>query len=303
MQKFDWNDLRYLLALERTGSLSGAGHALNTSETTVSRRLKALERALDTRLVMRHGTAPYQLTDAARQMVERIDVMEREALAIADQARQAKAEVYGVVRITTVPLLMTHIVVPALRSLRESYPEITLELGADERNLSLSKREADIAIRFARPRDGGRSLLIQKLGDLRFAVFRSTKEEAVTEWISYDDAHAHLPQAQWIAVQNSDAKIKVSDAQTAMEVAARGLGQTLLPVQLGLSDPRLKPVDEEFGRALPVRDVWLVSHKDQQDRPAIKAVKAWLSGLRWNGGLRPLAPHARAQATAPRSRA
>ena len=83
---------------------------------------------------------------------------------------------------------------PNLRSLSEKFPQITLELVPQSTNADLSKREADLAVRFARPTEGGLRTKSQKLGTLKFKVYvpRSVPQEASTSlgWITYGDTYS-----------------------------------------------------------------------------------------------------------------
>ena len=79
---FDWNDLRHLLAVARHGSTLAAAKALQVNQSTVQRRLVALERVLDCSLVERHPTG-YRLTEIGQQLRARAERVEQEAIAIA----------------------------------------------------------------------------------------------------------------------------------------------------------------------------------------------------------------------------
>ena len=191
-------------------------------------------------------------------------------------------------RISSVPIIVNRVLVPNLAPLHAAHPELQIELVPSAQNLDLSKREADLALRFARPAEGGLRTKAKKLGVLRFAPYGPSTQPQATSlpWITYDDASATLPQARWLetVLQKAGgrpAPLTVSDVETALEAVAHGLGQSLLPVMIAERDDRLERVPDPPTLACPARDVWLLSHLDQSARPSIEAVKDWLARLSW----------------------
>ncbi len=290
MQDHDWNDLKYVLALHRTGRLSLAGNATDVSETTVARRIKALEAKLGVVLFVRGELGIFEATDAGLQAVERAEIVEQENHVLREAVGRLTTGPTGVVRISSVPVIVNRILVPRLGSLRELHPGLTVELVPESRNLDLSKREADLAIRFSRPNTGGLQTKARKIGELRFAVFGpanvSLNELDRLPWIGYDDTHRSLPQAKWLrAVSDRLAPsldiLRVADLETALEAVVGGLGRTILPDIVGRADARLKILPLAGHPAPPVREVWLLSHADQTARASVGAAKEWLSDLDW----------------------
>jgi DNA-binding transcriptional LysR family regulator len=152
----------------------------------------------------------------------------------------------GSVKLTSVPIAANRLLVPAIGKLLDKHPALQLELIPDSRDLSLSRREADLAIRLARPPTGGASVKARRIGTLQYSVYAarscSFKAAAGLPWITYDDSLAHLPQAKWIAKAASGSakdtyRLRVHDAETAMESVLAGLGKTLLPTVIGAREP------------------------------------------------------------------
>jgi len=290
MQDHDWNDLRYALALHRAGTLAGASRLVGVNETTVARRLKCLTRILQTDLFVRNNAGRYEVTELGRDVIERAEVIECENASISETISKLKSRLVGVVRITSVPIIANRILVPRLHHFRESNPGLTIELVPDARNLNLSKREADLAVRFARPETGGLRIKARKLGALTFGAYGpvSASDEDVQnlEWIGYDEAHADLPQARWLAAASAGDDtafpcLRVSDAETAIEATAAGLGKTILPGMVADADSRLRRLQSIQSQNLPIRDVWLLFHSDQEKHRSIIAAKAWLDSFEW----------------------
>lgn len=289
MQKLDWNDLTYLLALHRAGNLSAAARMTGSSDTTVARRIRALEHALGQPLFSTSARGRYILTPAGQAVLARAEAMERESAEMVEALGQTAEVLDSVVTISAVPILCHRILLPALAELHRVHPQLTVELIPDGRNYDLNKREADLALRFSRPERGGLKVKAVKLGTLDFAVFGPAGmiDPGVLPWVLYGESVASLPQAHWTASvleQNPEGKpapVRVTDAETALEAAALGLGKAVLPSRVGHADARLQSLSVKSDVALPTRDVWLLSHVDQNRLRSVQVVKEWVSEIEW----------------------
>lgn len=291
MQDHDWNDLKFLLALHRFGSFAEAGRRIGTSETTVARRIRAIESRLGVSLAVKHGAGAYKATDIGLKVIDHAEAMEREDIRIEELVDALGVGLAGTVRISAVPFVINRLLVPSLSTLNVRHPDLVVEPVPQARNIDLTKREADLAVRLARPVGGGLSVVAKRVGSLAFDLYgpASSVPDGVgsLKWITYTDDHASLPQAQWLAsvVTRSGedvAPLQVADLETALEAVAHGLGKTLLPICVAASDRRLRKL--EIGpeaKMPPVRDVWVLSHRDHAGRSSIAAVKSWLQELRW----------------------
>ncbi len=290
MQDYSWNDLKYLLALARAGTLNAAGRQTGVSETTVARRLKILAGKVGISLFTRSASGRFELTEKGHRIFELAERVERENLQIQDAIGNLGDRLFGVVRITSVPLIINRFLVPHLGRFRDIYPGITIELVAESRNLDLRKREADLAVRLARPATGGLQIKAKKLGTLVFALYGPAsmplKRIHTLPWIGYEDQQAGLPQARWLAaaIQRSamaEDPLRVSDVETALEAVAAGLGRSVLPRVIASQDPRLQQLSDEDQNPPPQRDVWLLSHADE-GRRSVSVTKDWLSQIPWS---------------------
>src|SRR5436190_1662689 len=122
----DWNDLRYFLAVASEGSTLAAGRKLRVSQTTVARRIAALENSLGFP-VFEKRQAGYALTPAGEGLVERARQVDRAATSFVEAAAAEKRDTSGTVRITTQEIFMM-LLAPMLRELHERHPEIMIEL-------------------------------------------------------------------------------------------------------------------------------------------------------------------------------
>ncbi|HTR84673.1 MAG TPA: LysR family transcriptional regulator [Reyranella sp.] len=274
----DWNDLRYALAVSRAGTLAAAARRLKVDQTTVARRLAAIERALGTRLFERidGGLRPTRAGEAALARAVRI---EQEIEGLERDIGGSDSKIAGTVRITAVPVLVNHLLVPASAALHAAHPELRLELIAESRNASLTRREADIALRLARP-ESGRSLLARRLGRVGYAVYGPRRKRARLPWISYEEGLAHLPQARWIESVRGNretAPLALSDTESILQAVRAGLGKSLLPCFVADADPALRTLGDD--KIVLTRELWVITHGAIRHDARIAVVVDWLDRL------------------------
>ena len=279
MQTELWDDYRILLALSRSGTFAAAGAVLGVRDTTVARRLARLQAAQGAVLVRRQRDGQLVLTDRGRQLVQAAEAMER---ALGKQQPPPEP----VVRVTAVPIIMNRVLLRFAHQVLDQHEGLTLELVPEARDLSLTRREADIALRLGRPVTGGAQVIARRLTELRYGAYvgRELTAEATERlgWITYDDSLAHLPHAAFsreAAKRAAAAAVRVQDADTAMEAAVRGLGIALLPDCVARADARLRRLDDVKA---PGRDLWLLVHRNLREEAPVRAVLDWIGALDWD---------------------
>ena len=274
MQGMNWNDLRYVLAVNREGTLGAAGKVLGVDQTTVTRRLTALEQALNARLFDRRD-GRLSLTAAGEEVLERAERAERELAALERDVGGRDARPGGLVRLTAVPTLANRLLAPRTGSLFRVFPDIRLDLMAEPALMSVTRREVDIALRLARPTEDG--MLARRLARLLYAPFaRKDIDAEALPWITYEDGFATIPQARWIAKHGGGtlSPLRVNDGEPILQAARSGLGRTLLPVFVGAADPELAAL----GDPVTGRDVWLVVHPHVRRSARVEATVDWIDG-------------------------
>jgi DNA-binding transcriptional LysR family regulator len=281
----NWDDLRYLLAVRRGQTLSAAARQLSVEDTTVSRRLAALQSDLGMQLVQRRGDSRLVLTEAGERVARQAEAMEQHFQSIGGFTGTHGGACAGTVRITAVPILANRLLASASKALLDRHPGLIIELLSDSRDYSLTRREADVAVRLARPLTGGMNLKARRIGTLDYAAHVSTvipvREVRELCWITYEDTMAHLPQGKRIAalVKSGNGKLselRVRDAETALEATVGGLGKSLLPTVVADRDARLRRLDLNDGRRLPSREIWLLALADQLGVGRVAAAMSWL---------------------------
>jgi DNA-binding transcriptional LysR family regulator len=284
MQPRSWNDLRFLIAIKRGQTLSAAARQLQVDDTTVSRRLALLQSDVGRELVRRQGDGKWMLTEAGELVAREAEAMEHHFRLLAAASDDHDSYV-GTVRITSVPILANRVFASSAQSLLASKPGLIIELVPDSRDFNLTRREADIAVRLARPSTGGLSVKARRIGTLDYLPYASatltSREVRRLPWIAYEDAMSHLPQAKWMASnarvgRESIAALRVHDAETALEAAVAGLGKTLLPTLVACRDARLHRLQMDASRPCPSREIWLLVHADLIGVRRVSDVVEWI---------------------------
>lgn len=285
----NWTDLRVALAVKQTGGIKKAAKQLTTTEATVSRHVAALEEALDTVLFERtaKGMAP---TPACVVLMKHVEKAESEFETGIEAAIHTHQQPAGTVRITTVPILMNHVLIPQSIAFAARNPEIHLELLADDTDLSMQQREADIAVRLSRPVTE-MNIITSCIGALEYGVYALTERlhavhHATLPWIAYEPRMSRLPQAHWIAnqIKQQDghlSNIACNDAECLLSAIQSGMGKTLLPRIVGQHFPSLTEL-HEYERP-PTREVWVLIHPNLQMTGRIRVTLDWLKTL-FNSG-------------------
>ncbi|QXE07353.1 LysR family transcriptional regulator (plasmid) [Paraburkholderia sprentiae WSM5005] len=283
MPALDWNDLQYVLAVARDGAYAAAGRRLNADATTVARRLRAIESALNAKLFERATDGQMRPTEAGEVVIERAGIVEAQLGGLGEIVERVNAAVSGCVRVTAVPVLVNRVFVPALPTLLAQFPDLRIELIADAHDVNLSRRDADIAVRLARPGTAvGNRVFARRIGTLRYAVYASVsrRQEALQlPWVTYEEAMSTLPQAQWIDETapccGGFAAVAVNDAESVLQCVQSGLGKSLLPVVVADRTAGIVRVDSG-GRVLPEREIWTLTHPDVRHLARVSAVLAWI---------------------------
>ena len=281
MQALNWNDLRFVLAVARCQSLAGAARRLGVNESTVGRRVAEAERRLGARLFER-SLGAFHPTEAGHAVVAGAERVELEVQAVETAISGADRRAAGAVRLTSVPIVVNRVLVPALPQLLRDHPQLRVELIAEPRDLSLTKREADIALRLARPRKGVRAVA-RRIGRLDYAVYGpSRKRTKPLPWITYEDDMANLPQWRYMAERpvrgrETPPPVTVNDAEAILQSVKAGLGKSLLPVAIADREPGLVRLSEDPPTLS--RELWLMVHPELRNLTRIRVVVDWLASV------------------------
>lgn len=261
------------VALARHGSLSAAARMLSVTHATISRRLHALEESLGEKLVERRPEG-YVLTPAGTHALEAASDMEQAAQVLA--RGMAEGMPSGLVRINASPGLTGGFLISRLPALAARYPRLDIDLAPALRSISLERHEADIAIRFDRPKDGdiiARPLVTAGYGFYGTPeVCRAVEAGSELVFIGFNEADGHLSAATWMTRHFPRARVAFrAKDQFLQSIAARsGAGLALLPHYIGRSDPLLQICD--LGAAPASKDVFLLTRRRDRKDASIRTV-------------------------------
>lgn len=273
---FDWEDLRFFCSFAGAGSLAAASRLLSVDHATVARRISSLEKSLNLKLVDRRQRS-YVLTENGRRVAQMAAQISKSAFAIDRFAGAEQDAIEGEVIVTAPPVFLGTLIAPHVGKLYKTFPKLRLRFLATKELKSLSRREADIAITLARPRE--QTSVTKRLGQLRFTLYASIDYLASTDehaFIAYDESVEDTPQHGWLKKQvRGRPTVFFSNDLRIQAIAAAGhAGVALLPDYLA-KEYSLVPLSPD-GPAL-AQDIWLSVHEDVRHAPRIGAVLDFLT--------------------------
>src|SRR5215470_7637638 len=277
----EWTDLRYLVAVAEHGTFTAAAAALGVNQSTVTRRIAALEAELGARLVERRGSQNV-LTPVGERLRPMLAGMEEQALAIENAATGIDARPAGTVRVTTTEMLAARFLAPAMGRFRELAPDVQLDIDSNPRTLDLGRRETDVALRLARPRQ--EQLFARRIAILGFALYASRdylarrgtprpgSSFAGHDLVADEETNSWSSELKWMAAMTPGARIVVRMASWHARLAAveAGAGVSVLPCLV--ADPSPKTV--RLGRRADwtERELWLLVHRELRHVARIRLV-------------------------------
>ena len=294
MNAFDWDDLRFFLAVARAGRLTAAARQLEADHTTVSRRISALVGALGATRFARRPQG-YSLTEQGERLLGLAEGMETQALAVASQVGGADLALSGTVRIGAPDGIGTYFLAPELGALAERHPDLTLQLVALPRTFSLSRREADIAITLEQPTEG--RLVSRKLTDYRLRLYASKDylarhgpmadlaDLAGKTLVTYVADLIYSPVLDYFSglEKYTARRYECASVVAQLEAVRAGVGVGILHDYAVRQFPELEAVLPEVSY---LRTYWLVTHADVRNLRRVEEVYSFiLSRVRANRGL------------------
>ncbi|KAA2213072.1 LysR family transcriptional regulator [Teichococcus oryzae] len=284
-RRFDWNDLRYLLAVSRAGTVSLAARRMGADHATVIRRIDALEQALGVKLVERNPRG-YHLTQRGEALLASARRMEEEAERAQHALAGGDAPLSGLVRISSLEGFGNFFLAGRLPRFAARNPDVAVELITIQQILALSRREADLAITL-QPPDSDR-FLREKLTDYALLVYgsvgylarapalRSADDLAAHPFISYIDDLVFMRGLDYLDEirRGLRARLQSSSLHAQMEAACAGHGLCVLPAFMARTRPQLRPVLPDTLRL--TRSYWLVSEAAAAGTRRLRAMRDFI---------------------------
>jgi DNA-binding transcriptional LysR family regulator len=279
-----WDDLRCFIAVAEAGTLSAGAKRLGLSIATTGRRIDALENALGLRLIDRSpdgaavtakGRKILAIASAGADQLEQI-------ARIAAALRQGNCS--EPVRISATEPVASEILAPALPKLWSTDPTIRVQLSSAAEVASLSRREADIAIRLFDPT--GESLFVRRLPQLPISLYASRNylkgrpaasiDLSAERLLSFDDTYGAIPETVWIDSLGLGEQVifRTGSTRALLKATLAGSGIAPLPELFAAREASL--VRLPLPKPIPARTPWMVVHRDLRAVRQIRTVKAWI---------------------------
>jgi DNA-binding transcriptional LysR family regulator len=273
----DWQDLRFFLAIARSGTLSAAAKQLKVDQSTVSRRLQALEASTNARLFDRTADG-YLPTAAGERMRADAEQMEESAFAIERKLLGSDTVAAGSVRVATSDSFAAWFVLPRMAAFIAKQPQVCVEFVNANQAVNLTRREADISLRLSKPTQP--HLHARRIGHAAWAVYAAKsylkrrarlQPLAGHEFIGFDEELQSTLGARWLQSNIGTGRVVLSTNTLLSQAAAVavGLGVSPLPCIAGDVHPGLRRVLPD---TIGSHEIWLVVHPDAKQSARVRAV-------------------------------
>lgn len=279
----DWDDIKVFEIVASVPTLTAAARRMNVSVATIARRIDALEAGLGLRLVDRTPEG-IRLTADGDALIDHARTAASTMEGIRRRAEALKSGDMRPIRISATEPIAAELLAPALPELIRSLPDLRIEIGVSTEIVSLAMRDADIALRFARPR--GDSLLVQRLPAFGLGLYATTTYLAGAppesldlgqhRLLTFDDTYGPVLELSWVAAMGlmEAARVRTSSTRAILTATLAGTGIGLLPDIVARQYSQLQRIPTAI--PTPDRVLWLMSHKDLKRSRVHRIVRAWI---------------------------
>lgn len=280
---FDWNDLRYFLAVARTGTIRGGAESIGANHATVSRRLSTLERAVEARLFDR-AKSGLRLTQLGEELLPHAVRVEEEVAASSRIVAGRDARPAGTIKVSIPPFMGLTSIIDDLADFGRDHVNIDIDLDVTNNFVDLERREADVTLRYAY--EVTDDVVGRKLVRCAKAVYcspsyaqtiRDNGGEGLT-WIGWneDEGERTAPWVRNSPFPKAQLRHRIREAVPQVTLAVAGVGLAYLPCMVGDRFPGL--VRAPFHEPTPDRSLWLLLHRDLRKTVRIRLLVDFLAG-------------------------
>ncbi|WP_270725662.1 LysR family transcriptional regulator [Shimia sp. Alg240-R146] len=285
LSNLDWSLVQSFVAVAETGSLSAAARHLNASQPTLGRHIRTLEDQLGLELFHRQARG-FELTAKGQELLSPARAMARAMADLSLQAAGHENKLEGDVRIACSVFMAHHVMPDIIAKIRQTEPNIRIDLLPSDQSENLLFREADIAVRMYRPEQ--LDMVTRHLGDITLGMFgarsyldrkgmpqtgEDLRHHDVVGYDANDDILREMramgipATRDWFAVR--------CDNQTAYwELVRAGCGLGFCQTHIGRNTPGMQEVPLDF--PLPSLPIWLTAHEALRHTPRISRIWALL---------------------------
>ena len=282
IHNMNWDDIRFVVATARAGSLLAAAKRLGVDHSTVGRRIDAAEAALGVHLFTRtrRGVVP---TPEGVRLLASMGKVEAAVLSVERDARAQQQSLAGTVRVTSPETLGAHYLASRLARFQGEHSGLTIELVPSGEVFDLVRQEAEVGVRTFRSDHEG--LVVRKLATVHYGLYAapaylerrpvSPRPDLQQHAILSIPPSADEVEQRWLArIAPGVVPTFVSPVSSALREAARGgAGLAILPCYLGDEDDSLRRVPMPHP---PHETVWMTVHRDLRTMPRVRAVLDFL---------------------------
>lgn len=273
----NWDDLKIILAISRCGTMSGAASQLKVQHSTISRRVKALEKQLGTNLI-RRNSGSYELTRAGKKIRDVALKVEKEIISVDGALSNEDAPLTGALRVTTINSLASTVLMPIFCAFSRAHPQIDLHISVSNSTASLANREADIAIRLSNAPP--ETLIGKRVVTVSSAVYgnsdylRKHKEKSSDlKWLGVTCCGFHKA---WTKESSDITKyhFNCDDALLTLAALREGVGISYLPCCIGDTESTLARYcepDPKFDLGL-----WVLMHTESRNNARVLAFRDYI---------------------------
>jgi len=276
LQNMNWDDLRYVLSIARSGTLTEAAKRLEVNQTTVSRRLESIEKSLGVRIFKKTPTG-IVLTANGNELLPDAEQIELLINNVQRNILGKDLKLSGPLRITTIDVSAIYDN-SLFISFNKCYPDVMLEISNSYTPQNLTKREADIAIRWTN--HPPEHLVGRKLTEINYGLyahenihvkFGSDFKNINYPWLDWDDSMGANVTKRWMSKQVPNAKIvaKLDSAVAMIQSVRNGFGVSFIPKIYANEMPELICIYEP-GKEFNV-DIWVLTHPDLRNTARVSA--------------------------------
>lgn len=270
-----WDDLKIVLAIARNQTQSAAAHVLGMDQSTVGRRLNAIEASLGTVLFVRSKSG-FQPTEAGLLVIERARSIEIQVLWLEDDAQDSAGEVRGPLTIVGNHWALNEVIRAGLKDMLETAEGLEIQFVACNHHWSLTQGRPELALWFEiEPRDAEFAFPI---GQVPYAVYiKDGQDPATTDWVSFQDPRAKRAPDRWLRKQNEPDQnpvLATNDAGLLLTAVQSGIGKGLLPCCLAERATGITRLPSE--RPALVRTLYVHASADLVQTRRMQYVIEWL---------------------------
>lgn len=271
----NWDDLKYVLALSRFGTMTAAANNLHTNVATVSRRIDRVSDEMQV-LLFRKESKLWCATEEARKIISLAEMLEASLAQAVSKLAEDPSGLSGQVKVSGDSYLNAYILAEHIASFHKTYPKLHLLIDFSSSGQSLAFGESDISLRFIRPTEG--RLIIKRISTAICGYYQKKGGKAGDDWIGLTDEAGQVPDmkiarrflGQPPSIQLND----LTGVVTAMEkTGLRGV----LPSCLARLHEDLVPVVDKG--SFSKHPLYVVYHETRKNDQKVQAVAKWFDKI------------------------